>query len=62
MANQQKDGDSLVQGIVTACMKNRRGIMDGLRSFIKEDNHRAVDVGHLRKRHKAVEGPEAEFQ
>ena len=23
--------------------------MDGLRSFVKEDNHRAVDVGHLRQ-------------
>ena len=27
----------------------RRGIMDGLRRFIKADDHRAVDVGHLRQ-------------
>ena len=27
--------------------------MDGLKSSIKEDNHRAVNVGHLRKGRKA---------
>ena len=33
-----------------ASMKgSRKGIMDGLRSFIEADNHSAVDVGHLRK-------------
>ena len=29
--------------------RSRKGIMEGPRSFIKEDNHRAVDVRHLRE-------------
>ena len=29
--------------------RTRKGIMEGLRCFIKEDNHRAVGGGHLRK-------------
>ena len=45
LANQQKDGDSpnqsIVRGLHATC---RKGIMEGLRSFIKKDNHRAVDV------------------
>ena len=50
LANQQKDGDSPIQSIVTGLHeRSRKGIMEGLRSFIKEDNHCAVDVGHLRK-------------
>ena len=50
LANQQKDGDSPIQSIVTGLHEeSRRGIMDGLRSFIKEDNHSAVDVGDLRQ-------------
>ena len=33
-----------------ACKKrSRKGILDGLRSSIEIDNHRAVDVGHLRQ-------------
>ena len=49
LANQQKDGDSPIQNIVTGLHeRSRRGIMDGLRSFIRADNHRAVEVGHLR--------------
>ena len=32
------------------------------RSFIDIDNHSAVDVGHLRRGHKAFSCPEAEFQ
>ena len=48
MANQQKDGDSSIQSIVTGLhQRNRRGIMDGLRRFIKADNHRAVDVASV---------------
>ena len=47
---QQKDGDSPIQSIVTGLHeRNKKSIMEGRRSFIKEDNHRAVDVGHLRK-------------
>ena len=49
VGNQQKDDDSPIQRIVTGLHeRSRRGIMDYLRSFIKEDNHSAVDVGHLR--------------
>ena len=50
LANQQKDGDSPIQSIVTGLHESsREGIMEGLRSFIKEENHCAVDVGHWRK-------------
>ena len=49
-ANQQKDGDGPIQSIVTGLQeRSRRCIMDGPRRFIKADNHRAVDVGHLRQ-------------
>ena len=48
LANQQKDGDSPIQSIVTGLHeRSRRGIVDGLRRFIQEDNHGAVDVGDL---------------
>ena len=49
-ANQQKDGDSPIKCIVT-CLhwKSRRGIMDGLESFIDAGNRSAVDVGGLRR-------------
>ena len=50
LANQQTDGDSPIQSIVTGLEKrSRKGIMDGLRSFIEMVNHSALDVGHLRK-------------
>ena len=50
LANQQKDGDSPIQSIVTGLHeRSRRGIMDGLRRFIKADSHSAVDVGGLRR-------------
>ena len=42
-ANQQKDGDSPIQSIVTGLL-GRSGAMDGLRSVIEADNHSAVDV------------------
>ena len=45
LANQQKYGDSPIQSIVTGLHeRSRKGIMERLRSFIKEENHRAVDV------------------
>ena len=48
LANQQKDGDSPMQSIVTGlCERSRKGIMEGLRNFVKVDNHYALDVGHL---------------
>ena len=44
LTNQQKDGDSPIRSIVTGLHeRSRRGIMDGLRSFI------AVDEGGLRR-------------
>ena len=50
LANQQTDGDSPIQSIVTGLQeRSRKGIMDGLRSFFVMDNHSALDVGHLRK-------------
>ena len=43
MVNQQKDGDSPIQRIVTGLHeRNRKGVMDRLRSFIEVDNHSAV--------------------
>ena len=49
LANQQKDGDSPIQSIVTGLHEStRRGITDGLRSFIEVDNRGALDVGGLR--------------
>ena len=45
LANQQTDGDSPMQGIVTGLHeKSRQGIMEGLRRFIEVDNKRAVEV------------------
>ena len=50
LANQQTDGDSPIQSIVTGLQeRSGRSIMDGLRSFIEIDNHGSVDVGHLRR-------------
>ena len=47
-ANQQEDGDGLVQNIVTnLCEGSRKGLTGGLREFIKIDNHRAPELGHL---------------
>ena len=49
LANQQKDGDSPMQSIVSGLYERSRiGIMDGPRGFCRGDNRRAVDVGHLR--------------
>ena len=62
LANQQKDGDSPIQSIVTGLHESsRRGIMDGLRSFIEADNHSAVDVGDLRRGTITVDGKKPQF-
>ena len=50
LANQQRDGDSPIQNIVTGLgERSRECVMNGLRSFIDLDNQRAVEVGHLRR-------------
>ena len=42
LANQQEDGDGLVQNIVTkVCEGNRKGLTNGLREFMKVDDRRA---------------------
>ena len=42
LANQQEDGDSLLQNIVKELGKeSRKGLTNGLREFIKVDNERA---------------------
>ena len=47
LANQQ-DGDGPIQNIVTnLCERSRKGLTNGLRDFIKIDNHRALEVGYL---------------
>ena len=50
LANQQEDGDSPIQSIVTGlCERSRKGIMEGLRNFIEVDNHSALGVGYLKE-------------
>ena len=50
LANQQKDGDCPEQSIVTGLgERSRKGIMEGLRNFIKVDNHCALEVGQLKE-------------
>ena len=50
LANQQEDGDGLIQNIMTNfCEVSRKGLTKGLRNFIQVDNHRALEVGHLRE-------------
>ena len=50
LANHQNDDDGPIQSIATSLHeRSRKGIMDGLRSFIRADNRSAVDVGHLRQ-------------
>ena len=63
LANQQKDGDSPIQSIVTGVYeRSRRGIMDGLRSFIRADNRSAVYVGHLREGTRPLHVQEPKFR
>ena len=50
LANQQEDGDDFVQSTVTnLCEESRKGLTEGLRNFIQVDDHRALEVGHLRE-------------
>ena len=47
-ADQQEDGDGLLQNIVKNLGKeSRKGLTNGFREFIKVDNERALDVGSL---------------
>ena len=63
LANQQKDGDSAIQSIITGLHeRSRRGIMGGLRRFTEADNHSAVDVGDLRRGTKSVQVEETAVQ
>ena len=62
LANQQKDGESPIQSIVTGLHeRNRRGIMDGLRRFIQADSHGAVDVGDLRRGTRSLTAQKPQF-
>ena len=48
LANQQEDGDGVIQNILTnLCEGSRKGLTEGLREFIQVHNHRALEVGHL---------------
>ena len=50
LANQQEDGDGLIQNIMTNLGEvSRMGLAEGLRNFTQVDNHRALEVGHLRE-------------
>ena len=54
LANQQIDGDSPIQGTVTGLHeRSRRGIMDGLRSFIEADNRICCGCGWLASRYQS---------
>ena len=46
-ANQQEDGDGIIQNIVTNLGVGRKGLTKELRDFIQVYNHRVVLVGHL---------------
>ena len=48
LANQQEEGDGLIQNIVTNLgERSREGLTIGLREFIKVDNQHALEVGYL---------------
>ena len=50
LANQQEDGDVLIQNIVTnLCEVSTKGLTESLRKFKQIDNHRALEVAHLRE-------------
>ena len=50
LANQRKDGEKPNPECFkrSFCEKSRKGIMDGLRHFMKVDNRCALEVGHLK--------------
>ena len=63
LANQQRDGDGPIQNIVAGLReRSGEGIRHGLRNFMDLENHRAVEVGHLRRgpRLVKVKKPESE--
>ena len=63
LANQQNDGDSPIECIVTGLHeKSRKGIMDQLRDFIEVDNHSAVGWRWLPSRCQTSWGEEAAVQ
>ena len=48
MANQQEDGDGLMQNILAnLCEESRKVLTEWLREFKQIDNQRALEVGHL---------------
>ena len=50
LANQQEDGDGLIQNIVANLgERSMKGLTNGLRDFIQIDNRRALEVGYLNK-------------
>ena len=50
LANQQEDGDGLLQNFAKDLGKeSRKGLTDGVREIIKIDNERVFDVGALRR-------------
>ena len=50
LANQQEDGDGLLQNVVEDLGKeSRRGLTDGVREFMGVDNERALDVVIVRE-------------
>ena len=50
LANQQEDGDGLVQNIETNLGEvSMKRLAEGWRNFTQVDNHRALEVGHVRE-------------
>ena len=52
LANQQEMEIVQSRVVTDTCERSRRRIMEGLRNFIKVDNHCALEVGHLGERYK----------
>ena len=62
LVNQQTDGESTIQSIVTGLHeRGRRGIVDGLRSYIAVNNRSAVDVGGLRRGTRSIHVKKSQF-
>ena len=63
LANQQKDGDSPIQSIVTGLIeRSRKGIMEHLRNFVKVDNLCALEVGPLQEGTRSIELRRPKFE